>query len=409
MAAVPPSKNTAKIVEEFIRYAQQHLGTVSGLINTVSIFPSAPSPITLPSIVNWSGYFIPPAPPSFGVDSLGQLELNEVEEEELKGEIQTEKERVLNNLNEANEILSSGVLSNELDEDIVQTHIANLEEKIENPDIISETLRDLKIQKKQTTVEGYSIYGNVAPTANTTVTFNGNGDDIQSIFPGDKSVPKLNIKQSTSKNLQLIESSLIKVGITDKAMIKAVKANSLKESQGQIIVEDMEGYAGTTNKRIRFIFGDRAAIYTDAQLDEIKKSAVSFGDLMYGYKTKKGIGLGNTAPGEGYKFRGRGFIQLTGKSNYTAASLALYKDTRLVTNPDLVLQPQYAADTMAYYIKSGIPYMSKLTGIKAVGPTQADANILVTSMIAGSVVKRGGKGFLSSEALAKVDTYSSQV
>jgi len=53
--------------------------------------------------------------------------------------------------------------------------------------------------------------------------------------------------------------------------------------------------------------------------------------------------------------------------------------------------------------------MSKLTGIKAVGSNQADANQLITSVIAGDVVKRGGAGFLSSEALAKVDKFSLQV
>jgi predicted chitinase len=410
MAAVPPSKNTAKIVEEFIRYAQQHLGTVSGLINTVSIFPSVPSPITLPSIVNWTGYFIPPPPPSIGVDSLGQLELNEVEEEELKEQIQQEKERVIDNLNEANEILSSGILSNQLDEDILQTHIANLEETIENPDIINETLRELKIQKNQTTVEGYSIYGNIAPTPNPTITFNTSNSDIQSIFVGDTEPKPVIKKLPQSQNLKLMEAALIKIGVTNTEMIKAVKANSLKESGGQVVVEDLAGYGRTANSRIREIFGDRVAKYTEDQLTQLKKNTPLFTDAIYGVSSGKvGKGLGNTAAGDGYKYRGRGFIQLTGKANYTAASLALYKDTRLVKNPDLALQPQIAADTTAWYIKTGIPYMSKLTGISAVAPTQGNANVLVTSMIAGTAIKRGGKGFLATEALVKVDTYSLQV
>jgi predicted chitinase len=48
--------------------------------------------------------------------------------------------------------------------------------------------------------------------------------------------------------------------------------------------------------------------------------------------------LGNTQPGDGVRFKGRGPIQLTGRANYTAASLALC-GKRLV--PLLVAQPEH--------------------------------------------------------------------
>ena len=46
--------------------------------------------------------------------------------------------------------------------------------------------------------------------------------------------------------------------------------------------------------------------------------------------------LGNTQPGDGYKFRGRGYIQVTGRYNYTKLS----KDTGIdfLNNPDLLSQ-----------------------------------------------------------------------
>lgn len=47
------------------------------------------------------------------------------------------------------------------------------------------------------------------------------------------------------------------------------------------------------------------------------------------------MGNGNEASKEGYKFRGRGFIQLTGKDNYSALS-AFLPGVDLVANPDLV-------------------------------------------------------------------------
>jgi predicted chitinase len=407
MAAVPPSKNTPKIIEEFIRYAQQHLTTITGLINTTSVFPGAPSPIILPSVVNWTGYFVTPAMPSVAINSLKQSELTEEEEEDLKGQIKTEEELIRQNLGEAKEILQSGTFSTELDEEIITNYVSNLEEQIEEPEIIRETLKELTLQKKQT-----SIYGEGATiTPDPIMTFNTTGEsDIQSIFVGDTEPKPVIKKLPQSQNLKLMEAALIKIGVTDAAMIKAVKANSLKESGGQVVVEDLAGYGRTANSRIREIFGSRVAKYTEDQLTQLKKNTPLFTDAIYGVSSGRvGKGLGNDAAGDGYKYRGRGFIQLTGKANYTAASLALYKDTRLVTNPDLALQPQTAADTTAWYIKRGIPYMSKLTGISAVGPTQANANVLVTSMIAGSAIKRGGKGFLATEALVKVDNYSLQV
>ena len=51
--------------------------------------------------------------------------------------------------------------------------------------------------------------------------------------------------------------------------------------------------------------------------------------------------------GDGYRFRGRGCIQLTGHANYFHASKALGVD--FVANPDLVSTPQYAALTAGWF------------------------------------------------------------
>lgn len=55
--------------------------------------------------------------------------------------------------------------------------------------------------------------------------------------------------------------------------------------------------------------------------------------------TNIGKALGNTLRGDGYLFRGRGYIQLTGRANYTKLSslLEMGKDKNLVTNPELAL------------------------------------------------------------------------
>lgn len=59
------------------------------------------------------------------------------------------------------------------------------------------------------------------------------------------------------------------------------------------------------------------------------------------------MGNGPESSGDGYKYRGRGFIQLTGKANYIGASRALGYD--FVNNPDVAAQDPYAADLAVWY------------------------------------------------------------
>jgi predicted chitinase len=100
-----------------------------------------------------------------------------------------------------------------------------------------------------------------------------------------------------------------------------------------------------------------------AQAQQIaSQGAEAIGNFIYGNR------MGNTAPDDGFKYRGRGIIQLTGKDNYAKYGKMLGLD--LVNNPDLASDPKVAAQIAVAYWKTRVPQAAAQAGdVKAV--TQA--------------------------------------
>lgn len=61
------------------------------------------------------------------------------------------------------------------------------------------------------------------------------------------------------------------------------------------------------------------------------------------------LGNGNEQSGDGWKYRGRGAIQITGKANYLNCSRYLFNDEVLLDTPDLLLEPKYAILSACWY------------------------------------------------------------
>lgn len=79
--------------------------------------------------------------------------------------------------------------------------------------------------------------------------------------------------------------------------------------------------------------------------------------------------LGNTHPGDGRRFKGRGLIQNTGRANYRTYSLWKYGDERVVLNPGMLAELPDAADVAGWYwtvARPKIPGMARADDVLGV-------------------------------------------
>ena len=77
--------------------------------------------------------------------------------------------------------------------------------------------------------------------------------------------------------------------------------------------------------------------------------------------THLGKQLGNTAKGDGSLYRGRGYVQITGRANYLTAGKALGVGTALVEKPDLALEPANSYAIMSFGMRTGMFTGAKLS------------------------------------------------
>ena len=85
---------------------------------------------------------------------------------------------------------------------------------------------------------------------------------------------------------------------------------------------------------------------SEAAAQPFVANEAKLGNFVYALR----MGNGDFASGDGFRYRGRGLIQLTGRSNYVAASEALGLD--LAGQPDLLKDPDNAASSAAWFWKT---------------------------------------------------------
>jgi putative chitinase len=98
-------------------------------------------------------------------------------------------------------------------------------------------------------------------------------------------------------------------------------------------------------ERLQVIF---KKYFTAESAAEYARKADKIANIVYANR----MGNGNQASGEGYKFRGRGFIQLTGKDNYTSFDKVVEDD--IIANPELVATKYPLLSAAWFFHKNGL-------------------------------------------------------
>ncbi len=97
---------------------------------------------------------------------------------------------------------------------------------------------------------------------------------------------------------------------------------------------------------LKSVFG---RYFPDNLADSYAKNPEKIANRVYASR----MGNGDEKSGEGWKFRGRGALQLTGKSNYQAFAVYLNKP-EIMTNPDLVATEYAFESAMFFFEKNGL-------------------------------------------------------
>jgi len=164
-----------------------------------------------------------------------------------------------------------------------------------------------------------------------------------------------------------IPETAAKFNITNSLRLAHFLAQCGHESGGFKAISENLNYSADGLKRIfgKYFPGDLAASYA--------RQPEKIASRVYGAR----MGNGDESTGEGYKYRGRGYIQLTGKSNYTGFAKFIGEDT--VANPDLVAN-KYPLASAAFFFDS-----NKLWSICDKGADEATVTAVTKRVNGGTI------------------------
>lgn len=138
---------------------------------------------------------------------------------------------------------------------------------------------------------------------------------VSKMFPGTKVA-------NIAANLPIVLQALVDAGLGDKDMVLMALGTIRAETASFLPISE-----------------GKSRFNTSGQSHDFDK---------YDFRSD----LGNQGPPDGANFKGRGFIQLTGRSNYAEHGAAIGLGNQLVENPSLANDSEIAAKLLASFLKS---------------------------------------------------------
>ncbi len=148
------------------------------------------------------------------------------------------------------------------------------------------------------------------------------------------------ISKASDELVNSINSTAEKCQIDTKERLTAFIAQMAHESGEFVFTTENLNYSA---EALVSVFGK---YFTPASAGAFARKPEAIANRVYANR----MGNGNEASGEGFKFRGRGYIQLTGKSNYQAFSD--FAGVDFVANPELVATAPYNVLSAGWFWKT---------------------------------------------------------
>ena len=169
----------------------------------------------------------------------------------------------------------------------------------------------------------------------------------------------MKMSKGLTDNEENFLNGLVWEGITDPNQ----QANVMAQIKAESNFEPQSESLNYSAKRLLEVFPNKFASLADAQT-VVDAGQESIGNRIYGGR------MGNSAT-EGHQYRGRGYVQLTGKDNYQTYGDLIGED--LVGNPELANDPDVARDIAIAYFKQRNPDFSDIGSVtRAVGPANVE-------------------------------------
>jgi len=211
--------------------------------------------------------------------------------------------------------------------------------------------------------------------------------------PVKPGLPKPSTATKLGAGAGIVISALVAAGFSQKAQSN-VLAQVKSESN---FVPKSESLFYTTAKGIMGTFGEGRIPSEEFAQQFVSKKGDDRSEQLANHVYAKTDG--NSAPGDGWKYRGRGFLQITGKSAYK--SLGDYLKVDLVSNPDLLNTAEIAAKSIPWFFLNYKSYLTKGN------PKSLEDISLVNRAVGFSDDKVGSKAKKRAELASEIQSMDS--